>query len=115
MISDTRTNTNNTVYDADRDIWWNPDELFFMLKTSVNPARVGYFSRILREQNVDLRNSTLLDVGCGGGILTEAFAELEMPITGRGNSGAAFMKRLVYVEGHYFKPVKFSGNRSTAE
>lgn len=74
--------TNNTVYDADRNIWWNPDELFFMLKTSVNPARVGYFSRILREQNVDLRNSTLLDVGCGGGILAEAFAELGMPVTG---------------------------------
>lgn len=74
--------TNNTVYDADRDIWWNPDELFFMLKTSVNPARVGYFSRILREQNVDLRNSTLLDVGCGGGILAEAFAELGLAVTG---------------------------------
>lgn len=74
--------TNNTVYDAERDIWWNPDELFFMLKTSVNPARMGYFGRVLSEQPIDLPNSTLLDVGCGGGILAEAFAELGMPVTG---------------------------------
>ncbi|GAB3642960.1 bifunctional 2-polyprenyl-6-hydroxyphenol methylase/3-demethylubiquinol 3-O-methyltransferase UbiG [Spirosoma arcticum] len=74
--------TNNTVYDADRDIWWNPDELFFLLKTSVNPTRVGYFERVLREQNVDAQNRTLLDVGCGGGILAEAFAELGMRVTG---------------------------------
>ncbi|RKH85519.1 3-demethylubiquinone-9 3-O-methyltransferase, partial [Corallococcus praedator] len=46
------------------------------------PARMGYFNRILREQYVDLRNTTLLDVGCGGGILAEAFAELGMRVTG---------------------------------
>ena len=74
--------TNNTVYDADHDIWWNPDKLFFMLKTSVNPARMGYFRRILREQNADILGKTLLDVGCGGGILAEAFARLGMRITG---------------------------------
>lgn len=74
--------TNNTVYNADRDIWWDPDELFFMLKTSVNPARVGYFKRILRARNVDVRNRTLLDVGCGGGILAEEFAQLGMHVTG---------------------------------
>lgn len=53
-----------------------------MLKTSVNPARMGYFGRVLSEQRIDLPNSTLLDVGCGGGILAEAFAELGMPVTG---------------------------------
>lgn len=74
--------TNNTVYDADRDIWWNPDELFYMLKTSVNPARMGYFERVLRKQNITLRDTTLLDVGCGGGILAEAFANLGAPVTG---------------------------------
>lgn len=74
--------TNNTVYDADHDIWWNPDELFFMLKTSVNPARMGYFDRILHEQTGDLTGKTLLDVGCGGGILAEAFAALGLQVTG---------------------------------
>lgn len=74
--------TNNTVYDADHDIWWNPDELFFMLKTSVNPARVGYFERILQARTSDLSTSTLLDVGCGGGILAEAFADMGLRVTG---------------------------------
>ncbi|MBC7570270.1 MAG: 3-demethylubiquinone-9 3-O-methyltransferase [Spirosoma sp.] len=74
--------TNNTVYDADTDIWWNPDELFHMLKTCVNPARVGFFERILREQQCYVPNKTLLDVGCGGGILAEAFAGLGFSVTG---------------------------------
>ncbi|QJW91429.1 3-demethylubiquinone-9 3-O-methyltransferase [Spirosoma taeanense] len=74
--------TNNTVYDADHDIWWNPDELFFMLKTSVNPARMGYFKRIFQDQNVPVQGRTLLDVGCGGGILAEEFAGLSVTVTG---------------------------------
>lgn len=82
-----KTYTNNTVYDADRDIWWNPDELFYMLKVSVNPTRMGYFERVLREQNIDLPNTMLLDVGSGGGILAEAFAELGMHVTGIDPSG----------------------------
>ncbi len=74
--------TNNTVYDADRDIWWDPDALFFMLKTSVNPARMGYFNRVLRERVGDVAGKTWVDVGCGGGILAEAFAELGIAVTG---------------------------------
>ncbi|GAB3564194.1 bifunctional 2-polyprenyl-6-hydroxyphenol methylase/3-demethylubiquinol 3-O-methyltransferase UbiG [Spirosoma luteolum] len=74
--------TNNTVYDADHDIWWNPDQLFYMLKTSVNPARVGFFKRVLHETGVDPAGLQLLDVGSGGGILAEAFAELGFVVTG---------------------------------
>lgn len=76
------TRTNNTVYDADRDIWWDPDSLFFMLKTSVNPARMTYFGRVLRESQADVAGKTLLDVGCGGGILAEEFARLGLCVTG---------------------------------
>ena len=82
----TELHTNNTVYDADRDIWWNPDELFFMLKTSVNPARMRYFHRVLQSQEADGRNPlagvSLLDVGCGGGILAEEFAGRGLSVTG---------------------------------
>ncbi|MGF7217306.1 2-polyprenyl-6-hydroxyphenyl methylase/3-demethylubiquinone-9 3-methyltransferase [Spirosoma lacussanchae] len=81
--------TNNTVYNADRDIWWNPDELFFMLETSVNPARMGYFRRILQEQQALVKHATLLDVGCGGGILAEAFAQMDMQVVGIDPSASA--------------------------
>ncbi|WP_338872576.1 bifunctional 2-polyprenyl-6-hydroxyphenol methylase/3-demethylubiquinol 3-O-methyltransferase UbiG [Spirosoma sp. SC4-14] len=74
--------TNNSVYNASYDIWWNPDALFFMLKTSVNPARMGYFKRILQELPAHGTGKTLLDVGCGGGILAEEFARLGMSVTG---------------------------------
>lgn len=78
----TQLTTNNSVYDADRDIWWNPDELFYMLRTSVSPARYNYFRRVLAEQTTDLSGKTLLDVGCGGGILAEEFSELGLGVTG---------------------------------
>ncbi|WP_310589764.1 bifunctional 2-polyprenyl-6-hydroxyphenol methylase/3-demethylubiquinol 3-O-methyltransferase UbiG [Fibrisoma limi] len=84
-----KKSTNNTVYDADRDIWWDPDELFFMLKTSVNPARFSYFNRILAAQDSVVRGAALLDVGCGGGILAEEFAELGMNVTGIDPSASA--------------------------
>jgi 2-polyprenyl-6-hydroxyphenyl methylase/3-demethylubiquinone-9 3-methyltransferase len=79
--------TNNTVYDANDDIWWNPDKLFFMLKTSVNPARMGYFRRILDRDGTGLISKTLLDVGCGGGILAEEFAKVGLQVTGIDPSG----------------------------
>ncbi|GAB3896757.1 bifunctional 2-polyprenyl-6-hydroxyphenol methylase/3-demethylubiquinol 3-O-methyltransferase UbiG [Spirosoma agri] len=81
--------TNNTVYEADHDIWWHPDALFFMLKTSVNPARMGYFSRIVQQHLPDVAGKTLLDVGCGGGILAEAFANLGIAVTGIDPSASA--------------------------
>lgn len=74
--------TNNAVYDADHDIWWDPDALFFMLKTSVNPARMDYFTRILNQQDPAIAGKILLDVGCGGGILAEEFAGLGLTVMG---------------------------------
>ena len=48
--------------------WWNPDG---PLKTlhEINPLRLGYI-----EERVTLNEARVLDVGCGGGILSEAMA-----------------------------------------
>ena len=43
----------NDLYNAEGDIWWQPDSPLYLMKCSVNPARVGYFKKILNELNVD--------------------------------------------------------------
>lgn len=48
--------------------WWNPQGKLWTLH-KVNPSRMQF---ILRHQS--LKNSAVLDVGCGGGVLSEAMA-----------------------------------------
>lgn len=56
--------------------WWDAEG---ELKTlhQLNPLRLGYISKI-----VDLRGKTVIDVGCGGGILAESMAAEGAKVTG---------------------------------
>jgi len=49
--------------------WWDSEG---ELKTlhQINPLRLGFI-----KEKIDLRDKTALDIGCGGGILTEAMAK----------------------------------------
>ncbi len=48
------------------DEWWNPDGAFAALH-EINPLRLEFITRF-----ASLAGSQILDVGCGGGILSEA-------------------------------------------
>ena len=47
--------------------WWNPEGEFKSLH-EINPLRLGF----IREHSGSLTGKNVLDVGCGGGILSEA-------------------------------------------
>lgn len=55
--------------------WWDPNGPQKALH-ALNPARLGYVA-----ERVQLRDSTVLDVGCGGGLLSEALAQAGAKVT----------------------------------
>jgi 2-polyprenyl-6-hydroxyphenyl methylase/3-demethylubiquinone-9 3-methyltransferase len=56
--------------------WWDPNSEFRPLH-EINPLRLGYIQRI-----APLAGKSVLDVGCGGGILSEALAGAGATVTG---------------------------------
>ncbi len=56
--------------------WWDTSSEFKPLH-EINPLRLNYIDRI-----APLRGKTVLDVGCGGGILSESMAALDAAVTG---------------------------------
>ncbi|SEN22170.1 3-demethylubiquinone-9 3-methyltransferase [Nitrosospira multiformis] len=56
--------------------WWDPNSEFKPLH-EINPLRLGYIDRHAR-----LAGKAVLDVGCGGGILSESMAESGAQVTG---------------------------------
>jgi 2-polyprenyl-6-hydroxyphenyl methylase/3-demethylubiquinone-9 3-methyltransferase len=73
---------NNEVYKTDGDIWWKPDHILHLLKTSINPWRVSYSTNIIKELGIDPKGKTALEVGSGGGILTEEICKMGFTTTG---------------------------------
>ncbi len=64
-------------FDALASRWWDEDGEFGTLHR-INPLRVAYIER----QAGGLDGKTLLDIGCGGGLLTEALARRGARVTG---------------------------------
>jgi 2-polyprenyl-6-hydroxyphenyl methylase/3-demethylubiquinone-9 3-methyltransferase len=63
-------------FSAMADYWWNPSGRLKSLH-DINPLRLGYM-----ESRVPLTGKKVLDIGCGGGLLSEAMAESGAVVTG---------------------------------
>ena len=72
----------NNIYNAQSDIWWKPDTVLHLLKTSLNPWRVGHAKEIIKKMGIDTMGKTALEVGSGGGILTEEVRKMGFITTG---------------------------------
>jgi len=62
-------------FDAMAKEWWDPDGPMKPLH-QINPLRLQYI-----ENHVELKNKNVLDIGCGGGILSEALAKSGANVT----------------------------------
>jgi 2-polyprenyl-6-hydroxyphenyl methylase/3-demethylubiquinone-9 3-methyltransferase len=63
-------------FDALASRWWDPDGEFRSLH-EINPLRLDWI-----RQHVPLSGATVVDIGCGGGILAESMATLGATVTG---------------------------------
>lgn len=69
-------------FSAMADDWWNETGKFKPLH-QFNPLRVEYIkNQWSKIRNKDLTGVTILDIGCGGGLLTEPLARLGAKVTG---------------------------------
>lgn len=68
-------------FDALADQWWDETGPMAPLHR-MNPARMAYVTGVLRGHFGDIANLNIIDVGCGGGLVTEPLARLGARVTG---------------------------------
>lgn len=81
---------NNEIYDTRGDSWWDADgdASLVSLRYLNNPLKADYIEGIVAARlSEGLRSVSLLDVGCGGGYLSEALAKKGLRVMGIDPSG----------------------------
>jgi 2-polyprenyl-6-hydroxyphenyl methylase/3-demethylubiquinone-9 3-methyltransferase len=71
-------------YDSIAHLWWSEEEgSTASLKYLMNPVRFNYFNKWIGvHYKSGFRNIKALDVGCGGGLLSEELSKIGLKVTG---------------------------------
>lgn len=73
----------NDLYDREGEGWWDEDSPLNILQGSLTPGRFAYFREVLEDRlSLDTSGLRALDIGCGGGFLSEEFARLGCRVVG---------------------------------
>ena len=74
---------NAAVFEENANAWWDNEGVFKPLH-SMNPLRVEFILKYAHAhfKRMDINDLTILDVGCGGGLLCEPLARLGGKVTG---------------------------------
>jgi len=91
--------------------WWDPESEFKPLH-DINPLRLDFI-----DQRVGLNGKRVLDVGCGGGLLTEAMAGLGAHVTGidLGEAPLAVARLHLKLSGHNISYERISAEALAAQ
>src|SRR3989338_2469963 len=57
--------------------WWDQNSGAYALLHQLNPIRLAFV-----QSQIDLENKKVVDLGCGGGIFSEALAQAQAKVTG---------------------------------
>ena len=71
----------NQLYDRLAETWWRPGSALGGLDT-LNPGRFAYLDRVLDARGLRYQDLEVLDLGCGGGLMSEAYARRGARVTG---------------------------------
>ncbi len=73
----------NDIYKTEGNRWWDQDFSLSLIRTVFNPVRVNYAKRVIEGKiKTSPEQTSVLEVGCGGGILSEEFSKMGFKMTG---------------------------------
>jgi 2-polyprenyl-6-hydroxyphenyl methylase/3-demethylubiquinone-9 3-methyltransferase len=72
----------NDIYNREGERWWQADFSLNLIRTLYNPFRVEYSRKIFEQLKINSEKKSVLEVGCGGGILSEEIAKMGLITTG---------------------------------
>lgn len=83
----------------DRDDWWDQRGFLFGLHTLLDPVRIPYFSSVLARRVPP--QGRVLDLGCGGGYVTNAMADAGYQTIGIDPSSDSVRAASAFGDGHF--------------